>query len=58
MKLLGGDKIWWCILPCDLQHLFNLGYTIAKLTKLSIQQILQIDQCYLWGKIYVSRIID
>lgn len=56
MKLLCGKKIWWCILDNDIKYLSSKGYTIDYISKMNITDLLQLDDCYLWGKIYIGMI--
>ena len=58
MKLLQGEKIWWCIKPTDYQYLLNKGHTVKTLTKMPMHQIIQLEDNYLFGKIYADVIKD
>ncbi|XWV25754.1 putative histone demethylase [Tupanvirus soda lake] len=58
MKLLEGEKIWWCILPEDYQYLLSKNHTISSIAKLNMYELLQLEDGYLFGKIYVTTITD
>jgi len=58
MKLLRGEKIWWCVAPADLSYLIEKGYTIEKISEMTISQIIQLENYYLWGKIFTDKITD
>jgi len=58
MKLLNGEKIWWCVEPKDLYFLLNKGHTVSSLSKLNMWEIIQLEDCYLYGKIYIDVIKD
>ena len=58
MKLLAGEKIWWCVSANDYQYLLKRGYTIASMAQLEMHELLKLENCYLFGKIYVSYLSD
>ncbi len=58
MKLLAGEKIWWCIAPLDYHYLCNKGYSVKSLAKLQIHELMQLENNYLFGKIYTGVVRD
>lgn len=58
MKLMKGGKIWWCIVEQDLQYLMAKGHSVESVAELDLCDILCLEDYYLWGKIYVSKIED
>lgn len=58
MKLLSGEKIWWCIAPAEYQYLCSKGHSVASMAKLSIHQLMQLEDNYLFGKIYLGVITN
>lgn len=58
MKLLSGEKIWWCISPEDYNYLCSKGHSVNSMAKLSICELMQLENNYLFGKIYVNVITN
>lgn len=58
MKLLSGEKIWWCICPIDYQYLVDRGHSIDTMAKLNFNEVLQLENNYLIGRIYMDIIRD
>ena len=58
MKLLEGEKIWWCIKGEDLDYLVSKGNSFESLRELPLFEILKLENFYLWGKIFVNRLED
>ena len=58
MKLLFGEKIWWCVAPDDYQYLIEKGHTIESMAQLQLHEMLQLENCYLFGKIFVDVISE
>lgn len=58
MKLLEGQKIWWCVLAKDIEYLLSLNadYTIDTFKKMSFYEIVTFEDYYLWGRIRVGCI--
>lgn len=56
MKLLEGEKIWWCIAPNDYAYLKSKGHSVDTLAELNIYDILRIENNYMFGKLYVGKI--
>lgn len=54
MKLFEGEKIWWLVAPEDFNYLLSKGYTVEKLAKYTLSEMLELEDCYLFGKIYVD----
>lgn len=58
MKLLVGEKIWWCVTPVDYQYMLERGHTVESMALLKFHEIIELENCYLFGKIYVDIIKD
>ncbi|AEQ33310.1 hypothetical protein [Megavirus chiliensis] len=58
MKLLSGEKIWWCVCPEDYHYLLKCGYTIESLAKMSVLEMIRLENNYLFGKIMIDIISD
>jgi len=56
MKLLEGEKIWWCVAPTDFAYLESRGHSVETLSKLTLVEMLQLEDSYLWGRIYVDTL--
>lgn len=56
MRLLKGEKIWWMVAPGDLEYLETQGHTVQSLSKMNINEMLQLENNYLFGKLYVDTI--
>jgi hypothetical protein len=58
MKIITGEKIWWCVTPLDLKYILDHGTTLEELSKMKMCQITQLHNNYLFGKIYTGIIND
>ena len=58
MKLIEGEKIWWCVNPVDFKFLTDQGHTVDELSKMNVNEIIRLDHNYLFGKLYVGKIAD
>lgn len=58
MKLLEGEKIWWCIAPNDYHYLLDKGHSVSTLAELEIHKLMQLEKSYLFGKIHIDTITD
>lgn len=56
MRLLKGQKIWWMVAPEDYEYLETRGHTVQSLSKMNISEMLQLEDNYLFGKLYVDTI--
>lgn len=56
MRLLQGEKIWWMVAPKDFEYLVTKGHTVQSLAKLNLVDMLQLEDNYLFGKIFVDTI--
>lgn len=54
MKLLDGEKIWWCVLAQDWQYLEARGHTLESFKQRDFRSLLELEDYYLWGKIRVG----
>lgn len=58
MKLISGEKIWWCVAPVDFIYLCSKGHSVTSMAKLQMHELMQLENNYLFGKIYVDIITD
>lgn len=56
MRLLRGEKIWWMVAPKDFEYLESRGHTVESLAKKNLVEMLQLENSYLFGKIFVDTI--
>jgi len=47
MKLLKGEKIWWCIIHSDWEYLESKGHSYDSLRELDLTQILSLENYFL-----------
>jgi hypothetical protein len=53
MKLISGKKIWWFVLPTDMEYLKSKGHTVETMATLSYVDLMQLEEHYLFGKIRI-----
>ena len=56
MKLIIGRKIWWALPKEHFSFLESKGHTVESVAKLTLSEMLQLENCYCWGKILVGEI--
>jgi hypothetical protein len=54
MKLLEGEKIWWCIVEEDWKYLETRGHSLDSFKGRGFLDMLTLEDYYLWGKIRVG----
>ena len=55
MYLYEGDKLWWFISPEDVDYLQEKGYDIQKYMGMNWDELVELCDGYLKGRIYVGR---
>jgi len=58
MKVQKGRKIWWALPQEHLNHLISKGHPYGSLAKLSLSEMLQLENSYAWGKILYGEVSD
>jgi hypothetical protein len=56
MKLIKGEKIWWLVSPEEFDKLESNGFLESALERLTLVEILKINQFQLFGKVFVHTL--
>ncbi len=56
MKLLTGRKIWWALPKQHFSYLESKGHSVESVAKLTLAEMLQIEDCFCWGKVQIGEI--